>query len=937
MVSTSTTLSTNDYKTLETQYGTALADYVQDIVNLGASVQVRPQIDDNFFYLYFTFDKSLNASELHEKTLDGREIGVHSIKHFTKKTKFSSIDFAQITDKSTFTDIRNVFSNLNLDLTLSKGDRDTETASVKTFKNKVTNVLLSETLPDNVSNMFKILWLFQQYKNQLTTSRILSSVPNVTESQFKTMLGVVDKIISKEQLTKTDEDFISKLPIQNITVASTSDLITLINNDDIPAKKAFLLATFALRDSAFRDFVNKKYPNLELYNQDSFIKQSTNMFFVKTLPNNVRLSIKPNDADFYNLLTSSTQVKDEFNTLSYDEIQDRLRGKKGTTLPKSAFKLSDGSYISDEDFNLFETTQYYSGDRFKTQAEYLGKYKKANELVEGDNVWVDLGVDSTSFYTDYAYNSLDVDNEEILVDTNPIVKNILDEILNNVSGFEQIKKMLVGDINQYSISSEPIEKVKNATRYAYIDYNSKRIILNSNIDFNNIDNQKKLTSVLTHEITHALLSVQKRMSIDPKNADLFASKIQSIITDINSAVNKHKVSLSSSFITEFEDIRRQIAVDRNAGIDEFVTTMFTKKEFVEELSKLEELSKKEESSKQEKTEKPKSFWASFVDAVFKFLGVTPQNLNFVYRTLIAFDELAETTNDFLQEDVETELLNNYYSETNNKDLFRQIRDEFNNKMNLVTKFTSNNRKVFEVFYSKGIYNDEAPFQYHLSTLQQGDLVLSPMYAQENGEWKQIIENGKVKMSWKPVVFDYSPSFSKVVTVNSEGNQSLVNISEVRGIRRKSGLVDVKPVADSVKTKLQTTLNTFLSEKATVFPDKNKIGSFNADAFKKTTLYKNYRKITDKKIIEKLDVAKDDILVISGMSDGKKFSFSGIISQVLQDVYEVEFTDGRKVKCGLNHLWSFNYKGKSKVYSLKELLERKLFNYISSKKYTKYYY
>lgn len=63
----------------------------------------------------------------------------------------------------------------------------------------------------------------------------------------------------------------------------------------------------------------------------------------------------------------------------------------------------------------------------------------------------------------------------------------------------------------------------------------------------------------------------------------------------------------------------------------------------------------------------------------------------------------------------------------------------------------------------------------------------------------------------------------------------------------------------------------------------------------------------------------------------------IYPQGIKDVYEVEFTDGRKVKCGLNHLWSFNYKGKLKTFKLKDLIERKIFNYIDSKNYTKYYY
>lgn len=53
----------------------------------------------------------------------------------------------------------------------------------------------------------------------------------------------------------------------------------------------------------------------------------------------------------------------------------------------------------------------------------------------------------------------------------------------------------------------------------------------------------------------------------------------------------------------------------------------------------------------------------------------------------------------------------------------------------------------------------------------------------------------------------------------------------------------------------------------------------------------------------------------------------IFPQGLRDIYEVEFLDGRKVRCDLNHLWQVKHgTGKKQtvsVLSLKELLERKI--------------
>ena len=53
----------------------------------------------------------------------------------------------------------------------------------------------------------------------------------------------------------------------------------------------------------------------------------------------------------------------------------------------------------------------------------------------------------------------------------------------------------------------------------------------------------------------------------------------------------------------------------------------------------------------------------------------------------------------------------------------------------------------------------------------------------------------------------------------------------------------------------------------------------------------------------------------------------IFPQGLRDIYEVEFLDGRKVRCDLNHLWQVRHgqgsKNKTEVLSVKELLIRKL--------------
>ena len=59
-------------------------------------------------------------------------------------------------------------------------------------------------------------------------------------------------------------------------------------------------------------------------------------------------------------------------------------------------------------------------------------------------------------------------------------------------------------------------------------------------------------------------------------------------------------------------------------------------------------------------------------------------------------------------------------------------------------------------------------------------------------------------------------------------------------------------------------------------------------------------------------------------EGKPTKVLDIFPQGQKDVYEVTFSDGRKVKCGLNHLWEvYNIKGKSRVINTKYLLENTL--------------
>lgn len=83
-----------------------------------------------------------------------------------------------------------------------------------------------------------------------------------------------------------------------------------------------------------------------------------------------------------------------------------------------------------------------------------------------------------------------------------------------------------------------------------------------------------------------------------------------------------------------------------------------------------------------------------------------------------------------------------------------------------------------------------------------------------------------------------------------------------------------------------------------------------------------------------DITLEDKLI---GRDGIPTDILEIHKQDLRTIYELEFTDGRKVRCDIDHLWNVEYKGKTKTKSTKELLKLKLSNYIDSKKYTKYYY
>lgn len=62
-------------------------------------------------------------------------------------------------------------------------------------------------------------------------------------------------------------------------------------------------------------------------------------------------------------------------------------------------------------------------------------------------------------------------------------------------------------------------------------------------------------------------------------------------------------------------------------------------------------------------------------------------------------------------------------------------------------------------------------------------------------------------------------------------------------------------------------------------------------------------------------------------DGNIYQVEGIFPQGEKDIYEIEFTDGSKTNCGLEHLWfvkdktAFSRKQDWKIMSLKEILER----------------
>lgn len=71
--------------------------------------------------------------------------------------------------------------------------------------------------------------------------------------------------------------------------------------------------------------------------------------------------------------------------------------------------------------------------------------------------------------------------------------------------------------------------------------------------------------------------------------------------------------------------------------------------------------------------------------------------------------------------------------------------------------------------------------------------------------------------------------------------------------------------------------------------------------------------------------------------GKETRVLEVYPQGVKEVYKVLFTDGREVECGLNHLWTLNYKNKSQIYKTSDLINRKLKNKIEAKGYTKHYY
>lgn len=81
-----------------------------------------------------------------------------------------------------------------------------------------------------------------------------------------------------------------------------------------------------------------------------------------------------------------------------------------------------------------------------------------------------------------------------------------------------------------------------------------------------------------------------------------------------------------------------------------------------------------------------------------------------------------------------------------------------------------------------------------------------------------------------------------------------------------------------------------------------------------------------------DIKHGDFLI---SRKGKPTKVLEVHKQDLRTIYELEFSDGRKVRSDIDHLWTLEYKNKSITKSVKDLLKLKLYN--NNQDFTRYYY
>lgn len=81
-----------------------------------------------------------------------------------------------------------------------------------------------------------------------------------------------------------------------------------------------------------------------------------------------------------------------------------------------------------------------------------------------------------------------------------------------------------------------------------------------------------------------------------------------------------------------------------------------------------------------------------------------------------------------------------------------------------------------------------------------------------------------------------------------------------------------------------------------------------------------------------DVKHGDFLI---SRKGKPTKVLEVYKQDLRTIYELEFSDGRKVRSDIDHLWTLEYKNKLITKSVKNLLKLKLYN--NNQDFTRYYY